>query len=179
MMKTSAYLAPWDKKTNRSNIAVLLFIAGLLLIPVNDAPAQTYWDAIFEIGFDSMNQRVNPVLACDRLDRIFRLNTLVTDHLIIDEKLRSKIQNMQSRTTSMDAKDLYDDMSSAVAGSQWQTLGVRGTSSPDSHQLDLAKPEIKKGISSSSRVQTGTSDHQHRHRSDQSHRRRRSVEGQP
>ena len=148
MMKAKAYIASWGKKTNRSNIAVLLFIAGLLLIPVSDARAQTYWDAIFEIGFESMNQKVNPVLACDRLDRIFRLNTLVSDHLIIAEKLRSKIQDMQSRTTSMDAKDLYDDMSHAVAGSQWQALGVRGTSNPDSYQLDLTKPEIKKRVSS-------------------------------
>jgi hypothetical protein len=147
---------------NRSVIAVLFLIAGLLLIPVGSTPAQTYWDAIFEIGFDSMNQRVNPVLARDRLDRIFRLNSLVTDHLIINEKLGSKVQNMQSRTTSMDAKDLYDDMPHAVAGSQWQSLGIRGTSNPDSYQLDLTKPEITKRVSSSTRVQTGTSDHQHR-----------------
>jgi hypothetical protein len=161
-MKASATLPPWGKKTIRFNIAVLFFLAVLLFIPVGNAPAQTYWDAIFEIGYDSMNQRVNPVLACDRLDKIFQLNTLVTDHLIIDERLRSKIQDMQSRSTSMDARDLYDDLPYAVAGSQWQALGARGTSNPDSYQLYLAKPEIKTGLSSSTRVQTGISDHQHR-----------------
>jgi hypothetical protein len=155
MMKASVSVTPWGKITNRFNIAVLFFVAGLLLTPVDNAPAQTYWDAIFEIGYNSMNQQVNPVLARDRLDRIFRLNTQATDHLIIDERLRSKIQDMQSRTTSMDAKDLYDDLSHAVAGSQLQALGIRGTSNPDSYQLHLAKPEIKKGISSSTRVQTG------------------------
>ena len=91
-MNTRACIAPWRKKSIMISTVVLIFIAELPLMLSANASAQTYWDAIFEIGYDSMSQRVNPVLACDRLDRIFRLNTLVSDHLIIDEKLRLKIQ---------------------------------------------------------------------------------------
>lgn len=105
------------KKTIIYGTAVLFFLAGLLLVFVANANAQTYWDAIFEIGFDAVHQRVNPAVARDRLEKIFHLNTLISDHLRIEQKLRSRIQDLHSGIQFRDARDLYNDIPETVAGS--------------------------------------------------------------
>jgi hypothetical protein len=135
------------KKPGRTVTAVPMIAGGLLLIIVVNASARTYWDAIFEIGYDPFKKHVDPLLACDRLDKIFRLNTLISDHLVIDKKLRSRLHEFQSQAVSVGAREFHDESFHAGAGGQWQTVGFRGSSGADGYLLYLIDPEINKGIS--------------------------------
>ncbi len=87
--------------------AAVLFINALLLVlllPIGNVCAYTFWDAIFEIGFNPASQRVDPELACDRLQKIFQLNTLISEHLIVDQNrfgdmsLSTMIKPIQANT---------------------------------------------------------------------------------
>ena len=149
-----------NKKTIIAGAAVLFTLTALLLIPYGKATAQTYWDAIFELGYDEVNQRQNAAAACQRLEKIFHLNTLVSDHLRIDKKLRLSMQNLPAGIQSGDVKYLYSDLSDLVAGSLWQGLEVRGRSNHNYYQLYLTRPAIENGLNPALRPYPGISYHQ-------------------
>jgi hypothetical protein len=58
----------------------------LIILDINVC-TRTFWDAIFKIGFNPVRQEVKPKPAGKRLEKIFQLNTLISEHLMVDENL--------------------------------------------------------------------------------------------
>ena len=145
--------------------AAVLFINALLLVlllPIGNVCAYTFWDAIFEIGYNPASRRVNPALACDRIEKIFQLNALISEHLVVDENLLSGIHDLNSRLPEMDVGDFFDVLPYTVAGSPWQAVDVQGESQSDTYKIHLANPETGKSLISSLRPAPGASGHQNR-----------------
>jgi hypothetical protein len=132
------------------------------MLSVGNSSAHTFWDAIFEIGYNPTSQRVNPALACDRIEKIFQLNALISEQLMVDEYLLSEIYDLDSRLTEMDAVDFYDALPYTVAGSPWQAVRVKGVSHSDTYKIQLAHPQTGKSHTSFSRTAPGASGHQNR-----------------
>ena len=162
MIKTSTSITLRVNKSIMVRSAMLCLGSVMLMLPVGNLSAYTFWDAIFEIGYNPASQRVNPALACDRIEKIFQLNTLISEQLVLDEYLHSGIHDLNSRLTEMDAADFYDLFPYTVAGSPWQTVGVRGGSHSDTYKIQLAHGQTGKSLTSSSRPAFGVSGHQNR-----------------
>lgn len=139
-------------RVNRSiKVALTVMLLGLLMpmLPPGSVRAHTFWDAIFEIGYIPKSQRVSPELACDRIEKIFQLNALISEQLMVDEYLLSEIHDLDSHLTEMDAADFYDALPHTVAGSPWQAIDLQGVSSLDSYRIQTMYPDIEKLSTSS------------------------------
>jgi len=86
---------------NSSNLIILACILSVSIISGGKCFAQSYWDAIFELGYEPITQRVNHVLACRRIEGIHRFRELIFDHLTADQNLLIKLKNLNSRITSL------------------------------------------------------------------------------
>jgi hypothetical protein len=126
-----------------SGIAGLLLLAMVLLVFINQALPIGYWDAIFELGFDPITERKDPVLARERIEKIHTWRALVSDHLQGNEELLEKITEFESRITSMDAGNLYDLVPYSDRHRCWRGVGFRGESNANGYRLHIVNPEIE------------------------------------
>ena len=127
--------------------APALLVLLLLTLPGNTS-AESYWDAVFELGFDPKIQQVDRKLACNRIEKIFQLNALISDNLVIDEKLPVTPGQLQSRMTSLDVGNLHGLLPYSDSESQWRGVGIRGQSHVTSYNLSIIDPEIKEWLQS-------------------------------
>ena len=105
--------------------------------------AQSYWDAIFQLGYDPLKQQVSSKLACQRINKLYELRVRVSDHLEVDPELLSKIEDLHSRLTSLDAANLYDILPySDQPPGLWRGVGIKGGSESRSYYLKMFDPDI-------------------------------------
>jgi hypothetical protein len=135
--------------TNNSRFALPLLLSLLSLVPYCDLSAQSYWDAIFELGYDSTTKKVSNSAACRRIEDIYRFRELVSQKLTAEKDLLKLLQNLDSRITSLDAANVYDFLPFTDAEGQWRAIGVRGQSDLNAYQLKMIDPKIEKWRKSS------------------------------
>ena len=116
--------------------------------PCDRILAQSYWDAIFQLGYDPLKQQVSSKLACQRINKLYELRVRVSDHLEVDPELQSRIQDLHSRLTSLDAANLYDILPYSDQTRLWRGVGIRGSSGSLSYYLKMFDPDIRGWLTS-------------------------------
>jgi len=137
--------------SNRPKFTFSLFLVIAWLIPICDLSAQSYWDAIFELGYEPITQKTDPALACRRIEGIHRFRELISDHLTADPDLLIKMRDLESRITSLDVANIYDFLPYSDADGLWRAIGVRGRSDFNAYRLNVVDPNIENIISSNNK----------------------------
>ncbi len=129
----------------------LLFFINIIiwLLPCDRIMAQSYWDAVFQLGYDPFTQQVSSKLACRRITKIYELQVRISDHRVVDPELQSRIQDLHSRLTSLDAANLYDILPYSGPARLWRAAGIRGSSKSQSYHLNMFDPDISAWLASS------------------------------
>ena len=129
---------------------VLFFLITIgWFLPCDGIWAQSYWDAVFQLGYDPFKQQVSSKLACQRINELYELQVRISDHLEVDPELQSRIQDLHSRLTSLDAANLYDNLPSSDPARLWRGVGIRGISEFQSYHLRMFDPDISGWLASS------------------------------
>jgi len=147
---------------NRSNLAILACVLSVSIISGGNCFAQSYWDAIFELGYEPITQKVNHALACRRIEGIHRFRELISYNLTADQDLLIKIRDLDSRITSLDVANVYDFLPYLDADGVWRAIGVRGQSDFNAYRLNVIDPNIEDWLNSSTDDYTriaGSQDH--------------------
>ena len=105
--------------------------------------ALSYWDAIFEIGFNPETQAIDAPTACRQIERLIKYRKAVHELPVFDEKLNNKIQEVESRISSLDAGNLYDQLPYSDRNGQWRSIGIRGGVAEDHYQVAIVDPGIE------------------------------------
>ncbi len=140
---------------NSSKLTFSLFLIMAWLISSGDLFAQSYWEAIFELGYEPITQKVNHARACRRIEDIHRFRELISDHLIADQTLLIKIRDLDSRITSLDVANVYDFLPYSDADGVWRAIAVRGQSDFNAYRLNVVDPDIEDRLFSSTDDSTG------------------------
>jgi hypothetical protein len=127
------------------------------LISICDLSAQSYWDAIFELGYEPIPQKVNHALACRRIEGLHRFRELISGNLTASRDLLTKLRDLDSRITSLDVANVYDFLPYSDSDGLWRTIGVRGQSDLNSYRLNVVEPNIEEWLDSSTADYTGIS----------------------
>ena len=133
-----------------ARLSFLLVLLNFALTPFGDLSAQSYWDALFELGFEPTTKKVNQVLACRRIEGIHRLRELISHHLTAEQNLFKLIRKLDSRVTSLDVANVYDFLPFSDASGHWRALGIRGQTEFNLYRLNAVDPNIQKWLNSSS-----------------------------
>ena len=134
---------------DRPKHAFLLLLVILALLPIGDLCAQNYWDAIFELGYEPVTQKVNDALACRRIEDIHRLRERITHNLAANHDLLIKLRDLDARITSLDVANVYDFLPYSDSDGVWRGFGVRGQSDFKVFRLNAVDPNIEKWLTSS------------------------------
>jgi hypothetical protein len=146
----------------RSNRVILACVLSVSIISSGNCFAQSYWDAIFQLGYDPVTQDVNQTLACRRIEGIYRFRELISNNLTADQDLLIKIRDLDSRITSLDVANVYEFLPYSDADGVWRAIGVRGQSDVNAYRLNVVDPNIEEWLNSSSDDDTriaGSQDH--------------------
>jgi hypothetical protein len=146
----------------RSNRVILACVLSVSIISSVNCFAQSYWDAIFQLGYDPVTQDVNQTLACRRIEGIYRFRELISNNLTADQDLLIKIRDLDSRITSLDVANVYEFLPYSDADGVWRAIGVRGQSDVNAYRLNVVDPNIEEWLNSSSDDDTriaGSQDH--------------------
>jgi hypothetical protein len=141
--------------SNRSKLTFSLFFVIAWLIPICDLSAQSYWDAIFELGYKPTTQKADPAFACRRIEGIHRFRELIFDHLTVDRDLLIKLKKLNSRKTSLDVANVYDFLPYSDSDGMWRAIGVRGQSDLNAYRLKMADPDIEEWLNFSTENHPG------------------------
>ncbi len=120
-------------------------IALLCLVLLNSPKvgfALSYWDAIFEIGFNPDTPRIDSQAACRQIERLIKFRNAIHERPVFDEKLDTEIREVESRISSLDAGNLYNQLPYSDNIGVWRGIGIRGGLDDDHYQLSIIDPEI-------------------------------------
>jgi hypothetical protein len=140
-----------SSQLDRNKFVFFFLIIFVWLLPGDRISAQSYWDAIFQLGYDPLKQQVNNKLACQRINSLNEVRLRVSEHLDIDPEIRSRIQDLHSRLTSLDAANLYDILPHRDSAGVWRGVGVRGSSESQSYHLRMYDPDTDGWLTSAGR----------------------------
>jgi hypothetical protein len=133
------------------NTAKILALLGLVLLSSQKVGfALSYWDAIFEIGFNADTTRIDSQAACQQIERLVRFRNAIHEKPVFDEKLDTEIREVESRISSLDAGNLYNQLPYADDIGVWRGIGIRGGLDDDHYQLSIIDPGIENWLNSSS-----------------------------
>lgn len=130
-------------------------IAALLCLVMLHSPkvglALSYWDALFEIGYNADEGRIDTKAACQQIERLIKFRNAVHTRPVFDERLNAEIRQIKSQISLMDAGNLYDHLpySDSILG--WHGIGIRGGLDDDQYQLSIIDPEVDNWLNSSLR----------------------------
>ena len=112
--------------------------------------ALSYWDAIFEIGFNPETQLVDTTNACSQIERLVGFRNAIHELPVFDEKLNNKIQQVESQILSLDAGNLYYQLPYSENKGMWRGIGIRGGLDDDYYRLGIVDPEIENWVNPAS-----------------------------
>ena len=148
-------MSVFDIFINRFNLAILACILSVSIISGGNCFAQSYWDAVFELGYEPIQQKVNHDLACRRIEDIHRFRELISGNLTASRDLLIMLRDLESRITSLDVANIYDFLPYSDSEGLWRTIGVRGQSDLNAYRLKLVDPDIEEWRDSSTADYTG------------------------
>jgi len=109
------------------NAVKILALLGLVLLSSQKVGfALSYWDAIFEIGFNPDTDRIDSQAACQQIERLIKFRNAVRESPVLDEKLDTEIREVESRISSLDAGNLYNRLPYSYNIGVWRGIGIRG-----------------------------------------------------
>ena len=127
-------------------------IALLCLVLLNSQKvgfALSFWDAIFEIGFNPGTDRIDSKAACQQIERLIKFRDAVHERPVFDEKLHTKLREVESRISSLDAGNLYNQLPYSDNIGVWRGIGIRGGLDDDHYLLSIIDPDIENWVNSS------------------------------
>ena len=134
------------------NAAKILALLCLVLLNSQKVGfALSYWDAIFEIGFNPAEDRIDSKAACQQIERLIKFRNAVHQRPLFDDKLHTVIRQVESRISSLDAGNLYNQLPYSENIGVWRGIGIRGVVDDDHYQLSIIDPDIENWVNSSSR----------------------------
>ena len=139
---------------HRTVISAVKILALLCLVMLHSPKvglALSYWDALFEIGFNPEEGRIDPKAACRQIERLIKFRNAVHARQVFDEKLNTEIRQVESQISSLDAGNLYDHLPYSDNIGGWRGIGIRGGLDDDHYQLSIIDPEVENWINSSPR----------------------------
>lgn len=136
------------KRKFARRLAVLIcLIVSLSLIP-GVVCAQSYWDALFQLGFDPEIQKVDRSLAYERIEMLLEFRERISEHLEVEKRMQSIIGEAQSRMNSLDMGNLYDLLPYSDANGMWRAIGVRGGWDSANYRFWVTDPLIQEWLES-------------------------------
>ena len=134
------------------NTAKIISLLCLLLFSFQKFGfALSYWDAISQIGFNPDTDRIDSKAACQQIERLIKLRNAVHQKPVFDEKLNTEIREVESRISSLDAGNLYNQLPYSDNIGVWRGVGIRGELEDHHYQLSIIDPDIENWVNSSSR----------------------------
>jgi hypothetical protein len=125
---------------------ILAFLLSFLFLTmVSPALAEkvsgpTYWDSVFELGYDPDSGRASDDLACQRIEMVYDFSRLVSNHVQADQALAATYRDLRSMLSSLDAGNLYESLPYTDTDGQWRSIGISGRTQGDSYRLSEYDP---------------------------------------
>ena len=113
--------------------------------------ALSYWDAIFEIGFNPETRSVDTPAAYKQIERLIEFRAAISERSVFEENLNSEIREVESQISSLDAGNLYQQLPFSDSEGIWRGIGVRGRLVDDRYLLGIADPGIDEWVNASSK----------------------------
>lgn len=152
-MDTRQYMS--NKSRHLLHGCFVTFTAVILFSCVGGkADAQNFWAAVFELGFNPRTQQVDHTLAGQRVEKINTFRTLLVNHLQVEKELLQKFHDLDSMTASLDAGNLYDELTYTGQGRLWRGIGIRGELHTNEYRLFIVDPKIDNWLKASGRLQS-------------------------
>ncbi len=131
--------------------AKIVLILGLVLLSVQGhGYGLSYWDAIFEIGFNPKTQTIDVTNACIQIERLAGFRKAIRELPVFDEQLNNQIQQIESQISSFDAGNLYDQLPYSENNGKWRGIGIRGGLDAESYRLGIVDPEVENWVKTAS-----------------------------
>lgn len=127
---------------------IVLLLNFVLLSSHKPGYALSYWDAVFELGFNPVTQDIDFTTACKQLARLVDYRNAVRELPVVDEKLNHKIRETESRISSLDAGNLYNQLPYTDSRKVWRGIGVRGALGDNHYRLGIVDPAIETWLQS-------------------------------
>ena len=135
-------------KTPGIRLCLLVFIILSAVSPALGANnyGRSYWDAIFELGYDPATEQTSDMRACRRIETAYEFTRLVSGHTEADRELAEAYREMRERLSSLDAGNLYDMLPYKATGSSWRAIGINGRSQKSLYRLSAYDPGVDQDI---------------------------------
>lgn len=111
--------------------------------------ALSYWDAIFEIGYNPETQRIDTPAAFRQIERLIEFRAAISEPSVFEENLNSEIREVESQISSLDAGNLYQQLPYSDSEGVWRGIGLRGRLTDNHYLLGIADPAIDDWVNSS------------------------------
>jgi len=111
--------------------------------------ALSYWDAIFELGFNPDEDRIDSHVACLQIERLIKIRNTLHAQPVFDLPLNTEIRQIESQISSLDAGNLYTQLPYADNIGVWRGIGIQGELSDDHYRLSIIDPAIENWVNSS------------------------------
>jgi hypothetical protein len=110
----------------------------------------SYWDVIFEIGYNPKTQSINATNACRQIERLAGFRKAIRELPVFDEQLSHQIQQVESQISSFDAGNLYDTLPYSETNGKWRGIGIRGGLDAEFYRLGIVDPEVENWVKTAS-----------------------------
>ena len=141
-----------------SDLLILLFLIMVSPVLGDTLPGPTYWDSVFELGFDPGTGRSSDDLACRRIEMVYDFSQLVSNHVQADQALSATYRDLRSMLSSLDAGNLYDLLPYTDTAGQGRAIGISGRSRGNSYRLNEYDPGVGKQLTLRVNAGGGASD---------------------
>ena len=127
---------------------LLIFLVLTMVSPVlaENASCPTYWDSVFEVGYDPGSGRSSDDLACRRIEMVYNFSQLVSSQAAADQALAATYADLRSMLSSLDAGNLYELLPYVDTDGLLRSIGIRGRTQGDSYRLSEYDPGPEKQL---------------------------------
>jgi hypothetical protein len=133
-------------------LSIRLFLLSLIILTAvppalgDNGYGPSYWDAIFELGYDPVTGQASDANACRRIETVYKFSRLVPAHVEADRELASIYREMRTRLSSLDAGNLYNMLPYTASDSSWRAIGINGRSWRNLYRLSEYDPGVGQGL---------------------------------
>ena len=127
-------------------LLVVIILSGALPALGASNSSRSFWDAIFELGYDPATEQTSEVRACRRIETAYAFTRLVSGHTEADRELAEAYRQMRERLSSLDTGNLYEMLPYKATGSSWRGIGINGRSQKSLYRLSAHDPGVDQDI---------------------------------
>ena len=123
-------------------------VAAGLAIPANavvasaEASSPSYWDAVFQVGYDPATGAMSQAAYLGRMRRLGAYLDVVQQGVTADPSVDDVLGKTRLRIAGLDARTLYEVMPCEDPESAWRGIGLRGGIRDGAYRVELGDPEI-------------------------------------